>query len=43
MTAVGCNLAVGEGTGFKICNSGLDVWVSDANIIWNEKKQDNGE
>ena len=27
---------------FEICDPGLDVWVNDVNIIWNEKKQDNG-
>ena len=40
--AVGCNLAAGQGAEFEICNPGLGVWVNDVNIIWNEKKQDNG-
>ena len=41
-TAAGCNLAAGQGTEFEICDPGLGVWVNDGNIIWNEKKQDNG-
>ena len=40
--AAGCNLAAGTGAEFEICNPGLGVWVNDVNIIWNEKKQDNG-
>ena len=36
------NTEHGQGARFKICDPGLDVWVNDANIIWNEKKQDNG-
>ena len=31
-----------KGAEFEICDPGLDVWVNDVNIIWNEKKQDNG-
>ena len=38
----GCDLAAGKGAEFEICDPGLDVWVNDVNIIWNEKKQDNG-
>ena len=38
----GCNLAAGQGAEFEICDTGLGVWVNDVNIIWNEKKQDNG-
>ena len=41
-TAAGCDLAAGKGAEFEICNPGLGVWVNDVNIIWNEKKQDNG-
>ena len=41
--AAGCDLAAGKGAEFEICDTGLDVWVNDANIIWNEKKQDNGK
>ena len=33
---------LGQGTEFEICDPGLGVWVNDVNIIWNEKKQDNG-
>ena len=40
--AAGCNLAAGKGAQSEICDTGLDVWVNDVNIIWNEKKQDNG-
>ena len=40
--AAGCNLAAGQGAEFEICDTGLGVWVNDVNIIWNEKKQDNG-
>ena len=40
--AAGCDLAVGQGAEFEICDPGLGVWVNDVNIIWNEKKQDNG-
>ena len=40
--AAGCDLAAGQGTEFEICDPGLGVWVNDVNIIWNEKKQDNG-
>ena len=40
--AAGCNLAAGKGAESEICDTGLDVWVNDVNIIWNEKKQDNG-
>ena len=40
--AAGCDLAAGKGAEFEICDPGLDVWVNDVNIIWNEKKQDNG-
>ena len=40
--AVGCNLAAGQGAEFEICDPGFGVWVNDVNIIWNEKKQDNG-
>ena len=36
------DLAAGKGAEFEICDPGLDVWVNDVNIIWNEKKQDNG-
>ena len=32
----------GQGAEFEICDTGLGVWVNDVNIIWNEKKQDNG-
>ena len=39
----GCNLAAGQGAEFEICDTGLGVWVNDVNIIWNEKKQDNGK
>ena len=39
---MGLPLAAGQGARFKICDPGLDVWVNDVNIIWNEKKQDNG-
>ena len=41
--AAGCDLAAGKGTEFEICDPGLGVWVNDVNIIWNEKKQDNGK
>ena len=41
-TAAGCDLAAGKGAEFEICDTGLGVWVNDVNIIWNEKKQDNG-
>ena len=41
-TAAGCDLAAGQGAEFEICDPGLGVWVNDVNIIWNEKKQDNG-
>ena len=34
--------AAWQGAEFEICNPGLGVWVNDVNIIWNEKKQDNG-
>ena len=40
--AAGCDLAAGQGAEFEICDPGLGVWVNDVNIIWNEKKQDNG-
>ena len=40
--AAGCDLAAGKGAEFEICDPGLGVWVNDVNIIWNEKKQDNG-
>ena len=40
--AAGCDLAAGKGAEFEICDTGLGVWVNDVNIIWNEKKQDNG-
>ena len=40
--AAGCDLAAGKGAEFEICDTGLDVWVNAVNIIWNEKKQDNG-
>ena len=40
--AASCNLATGQGAEFEICDIGLGVWVNDVNIIWNEKKQDNG-
>ena len=36
------DVAAGKGAGFEICDPALGVWVNDANIIWNEKKQDNG-
>ena len=35
-------LAAGQGAEFESCDPGLGVWVNDVNIIWNEKKQDNG-
>ena len=35
-------VCIGQGTEFEICDPGLGVWVNDVNIIWNEKKQDNG-
>ena len=41
--AAGCDLAAGQGAEFEICDPGLGVWVNDVNIIWNEKKQDNGK
>ena len=40
--AAGCDLAAEQGAEFEICDPGLGVWVNDVNIIWNEKKQDNG-
>ena len=40
--AAGCDLAAKQGAEFEICDPGLGVWVNDVNIIWNEKKQDNG-
>ena len=40
--AAGCALAAEQGAEFEICDPGLGVWVNDVNIIWNEKKQDNG-
>ena len=33
---------LGKVQSFEICDPGLGVWVNDVNIIWNEKKQDNG-
>ena len=42
ISPMGLPLAAGKGAEFEICDPGLDVWVNDVNIIWNEKKQDNG-
>ena len=42
ISPMGLPLAAGKGAEFEICDTGLGVWVNDVNIIWNEKKQDNG-
>ena len=42
ISPMGLPLAAEQGAEFEICDPGLDVWVNDVNIIWNEKKQDNG-
>ena len=42
ISPMGLPLAAGKGAEFEICDPGLGVWVNDVNIIWNEKKQDNG-
>ena len=41
-STAGCDLVAGQDAEFEICDLGLGVWVNDVNIIWNEKKQDNG-
>ena len=31
--AAGCDLVIGQGAEFEICDPGLGVWVNDVNII----------
>ena len=42
ISPMGLPLVAGKGAEFEICDTGLGVWVNDVNIIWNEKKQNNG-